>query len=158
MVHAEEVFGVESLEEPDTGFRERLLSHLADPGTIYIFHSPEETILKRWEPFQALVAEEEKGIQVEKGRESRRQRFGGAHLTCNADKVPGEVREYCRLDDGGEEPTQVGDATVTDECQGISSHVEVGSHHSRPGWGRRSPPLIWRRLFNIGPEGRCEGG
>ena len=35
----------------------------------------------------------------------------------------------------GEEPTQVGDATVTDECQGISSHLEVGTYDSGLGWG-----------------------
>jgi len=65
-VDPDEVFGFESLEEPDVGFRERLLPHLADPGTIYIFRSPEETIFQRWEPFQALVAEGGKGIRVEK--------------------------------------------------------------------------------------------
>lgn len=65
-VDPQEVFGFESLEEPDVGFRERLLPHLADPRTIYIFHSPEETVFKRWEPFQALVDEEGKEIRVEK--------------------------------------------------------------------------------------------
>jgi hypothetical protein len=65
-VDPQEVFGFESLEEPDIGFRERLLPHLADPRTIYIFRSPEETIFKRWDYFQALVAEGGKGIQVEK--------------------------------------------------------------------------------------------
>lgn len=61
-----EAFGFESLEEPDMGFRERLLPHLADPRTLYIFHSPEETIFKRWDSFQALVAEEGKEIRVGK--------------------------------------------------------------------------------------------
>lgn len=65
-VDPQEVFGFESLEEPDMGFRERLLPHLADPRTIYIFHSPEETIFKRWGPFQALVVESGKEIRVEK--------------------------------------------------------------------------------------------
>jgi len=65
-VDPQEVFGFESLEEPDPGFRERLLPHLADPWTRYIFHSPEETVFKRWDYFQALVAEEGKGIRVEK--------------------------------------------------------------------------------------------
>lgn len=65
-VDPQEVFGFESLEEPDTGFRERLLPHLADPRTIYVFHSPEETVFKRWDSFQAHVAERDKGIQVEK--------------------------------------------------------------------------------------------
>jgi len=60
------VFSFESLEEPDVGFRERLLPHLADPETVYIFHSPEETVFERWEPFQALVAREGKNISVEK--------------------------------------------------------------------------------------------
>jgi len=65
-VDPREVFGFERLEEPDIGFRERLLPHLADPRTLYIFHSPEETIFERWAPFQALVAERGKEIRVEK--------------------------------------------------------------------------------------------
>ena len=65
-VDPQEVFGFESLEEPDVGFRERLLPHLADGRTIYIFHSPEETIFQRWDSFEALVAEGGKGIRVEK--------------------------------------------------------------------------------------------
>jgi magnesium chelatase family protein len=47
--------------------------------------------------------------RVEKAREAQRQRFagrlGGAEgnvpLLCNADMGPGEVREYCPLDDAG---------------------------------------------------------
>lgn len=65
-VDPQEVFGFESLEEPDIGFGERLLPHLADPRTIYIFRSPEETIFKRWDSFEALVVEEGKEIRVEK--------------------------------------------------------------------------------------------
>lgn len=65
-VDPQEVFGFESLEEPDVGFRERLLPHLANPRTIYIFHSPEETIFKRWDAFEALVGERGKRIRVEK--------------------------------------------------------------------------------------------
>ena len=65
-IDPQEVFGFESLEEPDIGFRERLLPHLVDPRTLYIFHSPEETIFERRGPFEALVAERGKGIRVEK--------------------------------------------------------------------------------------------
>ena len=43
-----------------------MLPHLDDPRTIYIFHSPEETIFERWGPFEALVAERGKGIRAEK--------------------------------------------------------------------------------------------
>jgi len=48
------------------GFREPLLPRLADGQTLYIFHSPEETIFKRQGPFQALGAKGGKGIRVEK--------------------------------------------------------------------------------------------
>lgn len=34
-------------------------------------------------------------------RERQRQRFEGTPLACNAEMVPGEVREYCQLDDEG---------------------------------------------------------
>ena len=43
-----------------------MLPHPADPGTIFIFHSPEETIFERWGPFEALVAENGKETRVEK--------------------------------------------------------------------------------------------
>ena len=63
MVDVEEAF---SLEEPDVRVREWLLPHLADPRTLYIFHSPEETIFERWGPFEPVVAEEGRGMRVEK--------------------------------------------------------------------------------------------
>jgi len=39
--------------------------------------------------------------RVEVAREKQRQRFEGTRLGCNAETGPGEVREYCRLGDGG---------------------------------------------------------
>jgi magnesium chelatase family protein len=39
--------------------------------------------------------------RVEAARERQRSRFEGTELTCNADMGPGEVREYCPLDDPG---------------------------------------------------------
>jgi len=39
--------------------------------------------------------------RVEEARERQRERFAGTHLACNAGMGPGEVREYCRLDDAG---------------------------------------------------------
>ena len=40
-------------------------------------------------------------MRVEEARERQRQRFEGTHLACNAEMGPGEVREYCPLDDAG---------------------------------------------------------
>ena len=39
--------------------------------------------------------------RVEAARQEQRQRFAGTELLCNADMGPAEVREICRLDDGG---------------------------------------------------------
>jgi magnesium chelatase family protein len=39
--------------------------------------------------------------RVEGARERQRQRFAGTRLLTNADMGPGEVREYCQLDDAG---------------------------------------------------------
>ena len=39
--------------------------------------------------------------RVEEARERQRQRFAGTRLSCNADMGPGEVREYCQLNDAG---------------------------------------------------------
>ncbi len=39
--------------------------------------------------------------RVEEARERQRRRFEGRRLSCNGEMGPGEVREYCSLDDGG---------------------------------------------------------
>lgn len=65
-VDPQEVFGFESQEEPDPGFAARLAPHLSDPHTLYIFHSPEETMFDRWEAFQALAQERGRAVKVEK--------------------------------------------------------------------------------------------
>ncbi len=39
--------------------------------------------------------------RVEQAREMQRRRFAGTPLTCNADMGPTDIREYCRLDEGG---------------------------------------------------------
>ena len=38
-------------------------------------------------------------VRGEKARELQRARFKGSDLTCNADMRPGEVRQFCALDD-----------------------------------------------------------
>jgi len=38
-------------------------------------------------------------LRVETAREIQRQRFAGTKLTCNADMHPGEVRQFCDLDE-----------------------------------------------------------
>ncbi len=40
-------------------------------------------------------------MRVEEARERQRKRFVETRLACNAEMGPGEVRGYCRLDDGG---------------------------------------------------------
>ncbi len=65
-VDPQEVFGFESPREPDPGFASRLAPHLSDPDTLYIFHSPEETIFNRWQGFQGLVQERGQTLKVEK--------------------------------------------------------------------------------------------
>ena len=51
-----------------------------------------ESALERSEPIRR---------RVEEARERQRKRFEGTRLGCNAEMGPGEVREYCRLDDAG---------------------------------------------------------
>jgi len=48
-----------------------------------------------------LESSESIRVRVEVARERQRQRFEGTRLACNAEMGPGEVREYCRLGDGG---------------------------------------------------------
>jgi len=48
-----------------------------------------------------LEASELIRARVEEARERQRQRFTGTRRAFNAEMGPGEVREYCRLDDGG---------------------------------------------------------
>jgi len=49
----------------------------------------------------ALESSESVRRRVEAARERQRRRFEGTRLACNAGMGPGEVRECCRLDDGG---------------------------------------------------------
>lgn len=57
-----EIFGYESLQSPDSGFRERA-SEFLTPGAIFIAHSPEDTVFKgRVESLEALARE--KGLQL----------------------------------------------------------------------------------------------
>ena len=49
----------------------------------------------------SLEASESIRVRVEEARERQRQRFAGTRLSCNAGMGPGEVREYCQLDDAG---------------------------------------------------------
>jgi magnesium chelatase family protein len=37
--------------------------------------------------------------RVQAARERQRARFAGTPLTCNADMGPGEIREYCQVDE-----------------------------------------------------------
>lgn len=39
--------------------------------------------------------------RVQAARERQQQRFAGTPLACNADMGPGEVREFCKIDDSG---------------------------------------------------------
>jgi len=57
-----EVFGYESLEQPDEGFRERIRPLVREPGRYHLFHAPEETVYRgRLEAYQAVL--EEEGLQ-----------------------------------------------------------------------------------------------
>jgi len=49
----------------------------------------------------SLEGSESIRARVEAARERQRQRFAGTRLACNAEMGPGEVRGYCRVDDGG---------------------------------------------------------
>ena len=48
-----------------------------------------------------LEASERIRVRVEEARERQRQRFERTRLNCSAEMGPGEVREYCQLDDAG---------------------------------------------------------
>lgn len=53
-----EVFGYASLEGPDPGFADRVAPFLSDPGTLYLAHTPEDTVFQgRVESLAALAAQ-----------------------------------------------------------------------------------------------------
>ena len=39
--------------------------------------------------------------RVEKARQVQRRRFEGTAMACNADMGPAEIRQFCRVDEGG---------------------------------------------------------
>ncbi len=67
-----EVFGYEPLHEPDRSFSERVRPFLGDPATLYVAHTPGDTVFRgRVEALGALAAE--RGMQLqETGRIAER--------------------------------------------------------------------------------------
>ncbi|MCX7855007.1 MAG: hypothetical protein N2556_03360, partial [Anaerolineae bacterium] len=67
-----EVFGYEQLDGPDAGFLERVRPFLENPATLYVAHTPEDTVFRgRAEALEALAAE--KGMQLQEvGRVAER--------------------------------------------------------------------------------------
>ncbi|MFQ5945028.1 MAG: glycosyltransferase family 39 protein [Anaerolineae bacterium] len=53
----DEIFGFESVSEPDPGFDDRVQRYLADPEVVYVFHAPRWTIFPRLQAFESLVAD-----------------------------------------------------------------------------------------------------
>jgi magnesium chelatase family protein len=47
------------------------------------------------------TAVQESRERVQAARQVQRDRFAESDLTCNADMRPGDIREYCQLDDAG---------------------------------------------------------
>ncbi|HEY64352.1 MAG TPA: hypothetical protein G4O02_07240 [Caldilineae bacterium] len=62
-----ELFGYERLDAPDPGFQGRLAPYLAQPGTLYLFHPPEDTVFRgRWEALEALARNNGHRLVVER--------------------------------------------------------------------------------------------
>jgi hypothetical protein len=67
-----EVFGYEHLDRPDPGFAERVRPFLEDPSTLYVAHTPGDTVFRgRVEALETLAAE--RGMQLQEvGRVAER--------------------------------------------------------------------------------------
>jgi hypothetical protein len=67
-----EVFGYEHLDRPDAGFAERVRPFLEDPSTLYVAHTPGDTVFRgRVEALETLAAE--RGMQLQEvGRVAER--------------------------------------------------------------------------------------
>ncbi len=72
--------------------------------------------------------------RVEAARARQRQRFEGHRgLLANADMGPAEVRDYCQVDDGGQQPAARGHAAAAHERPGLPPHPQAGADHRRSG-------------------------
>jgi hypothetical protein len=71
-VAPQEVFGYEHLDRPDAGFAERVRPFLEDPSTLYVAHTPGDTVFRgRVEALETLAAE--RGMQLQEvGRVAER--------------------------------------------------------------------------------------
>jgi hypothetical protein len=71
-VAPQEVFGYEHLDRPDPGFAERVRPFLEDPSTLYVAHTPGDTVFRgRVEALETLAAE--RGMQLQEvGRVAER--------------------------------------------------------------------------------------
>ncbi len=62
-----EVFGYENLAEPDAGFAARVEGFLSQPDTLYLAHTPEDTVFRgRVEALAAMAGE--RGLQLQEER------------------------------------------------------------------------------------------
>lgn len=75
-VRPAEIFGYDW--RADEAFSQRLAPYLDDPGNVYVFHSPAETVFPRREAFDALVASRGQATTTE---EVYRQKDGKAMFT-----------------------------------------------------------------------------
>ena len=76
--------------------------------------------------------------RVEAARERQRRRFvavddSAKHLLTNADMGPGEIREFCPVDDAGHSLLRAAMRQLNMSAPGISPHAQAGPHDRRPG-------------------------
>jgi len=91
--------------------------------------------------------------RVEVAREKQRQRFERTRLGCNAEMGPGEMREYCPLDDAGRSLLRSAMQQLQMSARAFH-HILKLAHTTADLAGEGE--ITTAHL--IGPGGRCEPG
>ena len=61
--------------------------------------------------------------RVEAAREIQRRRFEGTAMACNADMGPAEIRQFCRVDEGGRNLIKAATPALAAQVQVCSSYT-----------------------------------
>jgi len=92
--------------------------------------------------------------RVEVARARQAARFEGTRMLANADMGPGEVRDYCRLDDAGKSLLKAAMQQLHMSARAYHRILKLARTIATWQGVTRFRRRTWRRRFSIGREGK----
>ena len=93
--------------------------------------------------------------RVEVARQRQRARFAGLNngVMTNADMRVAEVRQFCELDEAGQQFIKAAMDPTSTLCTRLPPHPEVSAYHREFGWGREYPIHAFGGGVAVPPQG-----